>query len=466
VLFAADGYHYRGKEFDRREAVAQVRDELPGLEHTIVLDRLGNGSGDLDGAMRWEDVLAADDRGPLEFAQLPFTHPLWVLFTSGTTGLPKPIVQGHGGILLEHQKVLELHLDLHPGDRFFWFTTTGWMMWNVVVSGLLSSASIVLYDGDPGYPDLAVLWKLADRARITCFGTSATFIHACMKADLYPAKIADLSRLKSVGSTGSPLMPEGFDWVADRVGDDVWLFSTSGGTDVCTAFVGGVPTLPVHRGELQARALGARVEAWAQDGTPVVGEVGELVVTEPMPSMPLFLWGDEDGSLYREAYLSTFAGIWRHGDWIEITERGSAVISGRSDATINRGGVRIGTSDIYRAVLRIDSVVDAVVVDVPSIESQNMMLFVVLREGIELTPELAATIRARIRMDCSPRHVPDEILEIEEVPRTLTGKILEVPVKRILMGCSVHEVADRASLANPEALTFFEKLAKDGAGRG
>jgi acetoacetyl-CoA synthetase len=445
VLLAVDGYRYGGKDFDRTESIAALQAELPTLRQTFVLPYLAGGAWELPAA-------------ELEFAQLPFDHPLWVLYSSGTTGLPKAIVHGQGGILLEHLKKLRLHLDARAGDRLFWFTTTGWMMWNFLVGGLLSEASVVLFDGNPAYPDLGTLWDLADAAGITSFGTSAGYIAACQKADLQPRAGRDLSRLDSVGSTGSPLAPEGFDWVRDRLGEDVWLFSTSGGTDVCTAFVGGVPTLPVYRGELQARALGAKVEAWSEDGRPLVGEVGELVITEPMPSMPLCLWGDEDGSRYRESYFSTFPGVWRHGDWIEITERGTAIITGRSDATINRGGVRMGTSELYRSVLALDEVLDALVVDVPDGEGSRMTLFVVLRDGAVLDEKLEAEIRRRIREDCSPRHVPDAVLAAPEIPRTLSGKILEVPVKRLLMGAVPDEVTSRDALANPEALDWFAGL--------
>jgi acetoacetyl-CoA synthetase len=447
VLLAVDGYRYGGKDFDRSEAVAALEKELPTLERTLVLPYLAGGEWDLPAA-------------ELEFAQLPFDHPLWVLYSSGTTGLPKAIVHGQGGILLEHLKKLRLHLDARAGDRVFWFTTTGWMMWNFLVGALLSEASVVLFDGNPAYPNLATLWDLADAAGITCFGTSAGFIASCQKEGVKPGAGRDLSRLDSVGSTGSPLAPEGFDWVLDELGKETWLFSTSGGTDVCTAFVGGVPTLPVYRGELQARALGAKVEAWSEDGRSLVGEVGELVITEPMPSMPLYLWADDDGSRYRESYFSTFPGVWRHGDWIEITERGTAIITGRSDATINRGGVRMGTSELYRSVLALEEVIDALVVDVPQEDGSRMSLFVVLREGAVLDDALLGEIKRRIREDCSPRHVPDEILAAPAIPRTLSGKILEVPVKRLLAGAPPAEVASRDSLANPEALDWFARFAR------
>ncbi len=449
VLLAVDGYRYNGRDFDRRETVDGIAAEVGGR-----VIRLGylDGSG-------WEEGFERE--AELEFERLPFDHPLWVLYSSGTTGLPKAIVQGHGGILLEHLKKLHLHVDAQAGDRVFWFTTTGWMMWNFLVSGLLTEAAIVLYDGSPAEPDMTVLWDLAARAGVTTFGTSAAYIGACMKAGVEPGDGRDLSALRAVGSTGSPLSPEGFRWIYEHVGSDTWLFSTSGGTDLCTAFVGGCPLVPVYEGELQARSLGASVEAWDPDGRPLIGEVGELVITEPMPSMPLYLWNDPDGERYRESYFSTYPGIWRHGDWIEITERGTAIISGRSDSTINRGGVRMGTAEIYRAVLAVEEVVDALVVDIPREGGEDWMpLFVVLREGVELDEELEKRIRTRVREDASPRHVPNEIVAVKEVPRTLSGKVLELPVKRILMGTAPEKAASRDSLANPEALDFFVSWAK------
>jgi acetoacetyl-CoA synthetase len=468
VMICVDGYRYGGKDFDRLETIAEIASQIPSLERIVVVPYL-SASPELSvlserakvaEPMTWEQLQDLGQGVDLSFERVPFDHPLWVLYSSGTTGLPKAIVHGHGGILLEQLKKGYLHLDAQTGDRVFWLTTTGWMMWNFLVGVLLTPASIVLYDGNPATPDMGVLWDLAERTGMTCFGTGAAYIAACMKDGVEPSEGRDLSRLRSVGSTGSPLSPEGFQWVYDHVNEDTWLFSTSGGTDLCTAFVGGVPLLPVYRGELQARALGAKVEAFDEDGNPVIDEVGELVITEPMPSMPVFLWGDEDGSRYRASYFEMYPGIWRHGDWIEITSRGTAIIYGRSDSTINRGGIRMGTSEIYRAVSAVPQVLDALVVDVPRQGTGGWMpLFVVLKDDATLDDDLAGEIKRRIREQCSPRHVPDQIFQIKEVPRTLSGKVLEVPVKRILMGEAPEKAASRDSLANPGSLDYFTELA-------
>lgn len=462
VLVAVDGYRYGGKDFDRTAVVERLQNEIPSLQKTILLPYLKAEpeTGGLSDVVMWDDLLAEHEGAELTFEAVPFDHPLWVLYSSGTTGLPKAIVQSHGGILVEHLKAILLHMDLGSEDRFFWFTTTGWMMWNVVAASLLSGATALLYDGNPGYPDMNAVWKFAENSGMTVFGTSASYLTACMKAGVEPGRDHDLSRLKAIGSTGSPLPPEGFEWVYEHVKKDLWLFSTSGGTDLCTAFVGGVPLLPVRTGELQARSLGAKVQAFDGEGQPRIGEVGELVITEPMPSMPIFFWNDEGGERYRESYFDMYPGVWRHGDWILIKQNGACVIYGRSDSTINRGGVRMGTAEIYSAVEKVDEVNESLVVDVQTPEKAYMPLFVVLKEGAELTDDLKKRIGARIREECSPRHIPDEIFAVEEIPKTLNGKKLEVPVKKILSGTPPEEAASKDSLANPEALQTYADLAK------
>jgi acetoacetyl-CoA synthetase len=462
VLFAVDGYRYGGKDHDRIEVVTRLQEEIPALEKTVVLPYLNEepDTSGLENVVLWDDLLSEHEGAELEFEQVPFDHPLWVLYSSGTTGLPKAIVQGQGGILLEHLKKIHLHINLSPDDRFFWFTTTGWMMWNVLVSGLLAGSTVLTYDGNPGYPDMDVLWEFAGETGMSCFGTSAGYLTSCMKAGIEPGRDYDLSALESIGSTGSPLPPEGFDWVYKNVKDDVWLFSTSGGTDLCTAFVGGCPLLPVRSGELQCRSLGAKVEAFDEEGNSLIDEVGELVITEPMPSMPLYLWNDPDGERYRDSYFDVYPGVWRHGDWIKVKPDGSCVIYGRSDSTINRGGVRMGTAEIYRAVDKVEEVQDSLVVDIQKPDGGAIMpLFVVLQEGVELDEDLTNRIKKSIRENASPRHVPNEILAVHDVPRTLNGKKLEVPVKKILSGKSPDEAASRDSLSNPESLDDFAELA-------
>ncbi|MFO7178585.1 MAG: acetoacetate--CoA ligase [Pseudomonadota bacterium] len=452
VLIAVDEYVYGGRRFDRRAELERVRGALPSLRATV---RLG---GARDTMMGWDELTS--DEEPLTFEPVPFDHPLWILYSSGTTGLPKAIVQGHGGILLEHLKALALHSDLGPEDRFFWFSTTGWMMWNFLVSGLLVGSSIVLYDGSPAHPSLGVLYRLIDEERITYFGTSAPFLLACQKAGLRPRAEHGLESLRTIGSTGAPLPAEGFAWVYENVKNDLLLASISGGTDVCTAFVLSCPWLPVHAGEIQCSGLGARVEAFDEQGKSVVGEVGELVLTAPMPSMPTKFWNDPGDRRRVESYFSTYPGVWRHGDWIRITERGSCVIYGRSDSTLNRGGVRMGTSEFYRVVEALPEVADSLVVDTGTLETEEgkLWLFLVLREGVTLDAALEKRVRETLRRELSPRHVPDEIRVIPEVPRTLNGKKLEVPVKKILLGTSPERALSRDTLANPAALEPFLAL--------
>jgi acetoacetyl-CoA synthetase len=455
VLIAVDGYTYGGKAFDRRVVLEEIRAELPTLERTVLVPYLDRDAVAGLGESTWAELVSGAVE-PLRFEALPFDHPLWVVYSSGTTGLPKAIVHGHGGIVLEHSKVIGLHCDVRVGDRMFWFTTTGWMMWNLLLGSLLVGGTTVLYDGNPGYPDLGVLWDMAAEAEVALFGTSAAFLSASMKAGVRPGAGRDLSRLRAIGSTGSPLAVEVFGWVYDAVKPDVWLVSLSGGTDVASAFVGGVPMLPVHAGELQAPSLGARVEAFDQAGRSVVGMTGELVLTAPLPSMPVFFWNDPDGARYRESYFEMYPGIWRHGDWIRITERGSAVIEGRSDSTLNRQGVRFGTSELYAVVESLPEVRDSLVIGLELPGGRYWMpLFIVTTDGAGLDADLEARIRSTVRQALSPRHVPDAIVVVPAIPRTLTGKKMEVPVKRLLLGRPLEEVAAAGALADPAALDFF-----------
>jgi acetoacetyl-CoA synthetase len=457
VLITIDGYRYGPRTVDRAADVAAIRSALPGLRATVALPYLEAGSSRIPDASGWDDLLR--EPVPLTFEQVPFDHPLYILYSSGTTGLPKPIVHGHGGILLEHLKIHALHHDLGADDRFFWFTTTGWMMWNYLVSGLLVDSTIVMYDGSPADPDLGTLWRLAAEERVTYFGASAPYLMACRKDGRMPGSEMDLSSLRGIGSTGSPLPAEGFRYVYEAVSPSVHLQSVSGGTDVCTAFVGASPLVPVWEGEISCRHLGCAVEAVGPDGRPLTGEQGELVISAPMPSMPVAFWGDPDMERYRDAYFSEFPGRWRHGDWITITERGSCIITGRSDATLNRGGVRIGTAEFYAVVEGFAEVADSVVIHLE--DADRLLLFVALRDGGSLTDELRGRLVAALRGELSPRHVPDEIIVVPAVPRTLSGKKLEVPIKRILTGTSPDEAASRGSLANPESLDAFVALARE-----
>jgi acetoacetyl-CoA synthetase len=456
VLLTVDGYRYGRHAVDRSAELATIRAALPSLRATVVLPYLAS-EPRIPDVLAWSELMA--EPGELAFEPVPFDHPLAVLYSSGTTGLPKPIVHGHGGILLEHLKNLALQHDLGANDRFFWFSTTGWMMWNYLVSGLAVDATIVLYDGSPGHPDLSALWRLAEEEGVTYFGTSAPFLMACRKEGLRPRDLADLSALRAVGSTGAPLPAEGFRYVAEAIGRSVQVQSISGGTDVCTAFVGSSPLVPVWEGEISCRHLGCAVEAFDAAGDPVVGEQGELVITQPMPSMPVAFWNDPDGRRYRDAYFGKWPGVWRHGDWVTFTERGSCVISGRSDATLNRGGVRIGTAEFYAVVESMPEVADSLVVHLD--DGDRLLLFVAMRDDAELSDALRSRISAELRSTLSPRHVPDEIIAVPAIPRTLSGKKLEVPVKRILTGTPPEVAASRDALTDPKSLDAFTALATD-----
>jgi acetoacetyl-CoA synthetase len=459
VFVAVNGYVYGGRSFDIRPTVDSLRADMPSLRATVLIDYLDNGA-DLPGTESWSALLADFD-AELVFDAVPFDHPLWVLYSSGTTGLPKGIVQGHGGIVVEHLKMLALHSDLGPGERFFWYTTTGWMMWNFLISGLMVGCTIVLYDGNPGYPDLTALWHLAEQHRVTYFGTSAPFIQSCLKKEIEPAAQFDLTAMRAIGSTGAPLSPEGFRWLVDQLGPAVQICSVSGGTDLCTAFVAASPDVPVWLGELSCRALGAAVFAFDDNGKEVTEEVGELVITEPMPSMPISFWNDPDGTRLHDAYFEPYPGIWRHGDWIKLTNRGSAVIYGRSDSTLNRGGVRMGTSEFYRVVEAFPEVADSLVIDTTSVGQPEgeLLCFLVLSPGVAIA-DLEPRLKAELRAALSPRHVPNRFIVLAEIPRTLNGKKCEVPVKKILAGMAPDKAVSRDALANPDALTPFVALAE------
>ncbi|MFK0118136.1 acetoacetate--CoA ligase [Streptomyces sp. NPDC090994] len=457
VLFTVDGYRYGGKEHDRRDVVTELRRELPTLRATVHIPLLGTPAP--EGALDWTSLTSADT-DPV-FEQVPFDHPLWVLYSSGTTGLPKAIVQSQGGILVEHLKQLGLHCDLGPEDRFFWYTSTGWMMWNFLVSGLLTGTTIVLYDGSPGFPDTGAQWGIAERTGATLFGTSAAYVMTCRKAGVHPARDHDLSTVQCVATTGSPLPPDGFRWLHDEVGADVWIASVSGGTDVCSCFAGAVPTLPVYSGELQAPSLGTDLQSWDPDGNPLTDEVGELVVTAPMPSMPVRFWNDPDGSRYHDSYFDTYPGVWRHGDWITLTSRGSVVIHGRSDSTLNRQGVRMGSADIYEAVERLPEIRESLVIGVEQPDGGYWMpLFVHLAPEATLDEALLTRVKQTIRAHLSPRHVPDEVIEVPGIPHTLTGKRIEVPVKRLLQGTPLDKAVNPGSVDNLDLLRFYEELAR------
>ncbi len=460
ILIAVDHYSYGGKSFDKTAVVQELIKGLPTLEHIILISNRQALPSSEKPITAWRDATQNSGR-KLEIVRVPFSHPIWILYSSGTTGLPKAFVHSHGGILLEQLKYGAFHNNFKAGERCFWYTTTGWMMWNYIHGSLLLGGTMVLYDGSVAYPDLNALWKFVQDVGIHHFGTSAGYLLANMKEGIQPGKNFDLSSLHSLSSTGSPLPPEGFEWVYQKVKKDVWLVSMSGGSDVCSAFVGGNPTWPVHVGEIQCRALGCNVQAYDEEGRPVQNEVGEMVITNAMPSMPIYFWNDPEFKRYRESYFENYPKVWRHGDWIKITPRNGVIIYGRSDATLNRGGVRIGTSEIYRALDKIKEIKDGLIICVEEKGGTFWMpLFVVMKEGKILTEDIKLKINAILRNDYSPRHVPDEIISVPDIPYTISGKKTETPVKKVLMGQNPVNVVSAGTLKNPASMDFFVALAK------
>ncbi len=473
LLIAIDTYQYNGKVIDKVDAIRDLSTRLPSLQEVIWVSYRSVTPNDgltppTDPAVgrtarfvHWQDVLTTPAPDGLTFEPVPFEHPIWILYSSGTTGKPKAITHSVGGCLLEHMKALALHQDVRVGERYFWYSTTGWMMWNYAMGSMLVGATLVLYDGAAGYPNLHVLWKLAETAQVNHFGGGAAYYLACLRADIQPGQLAKLSALRTIGSTGSPLPPEGFRWIYAAIKPTVWLISLSGGTDVCSAFVGGNPLLPVYEGEIQCRMLGAHIEAFDENAKPVRESLGEMVILAPMPSMPIYFWNDPNNDRYRKSYFVDYPGIWRHGDYIQITRHNGVIIYGRSDATLNRDGVRIGTSEIYSAVENLPEIADSLIVGLEQPGGRYFMpLFVVLREGYSLTDELVGRIKQTLRSQFSPRHVPDQVYSIREIPYTISGKKLETPIKKILSGMDASLATSKDTLRNPAALDQFTEFVR------
>ncbi|WP_236974361.1 acetoacetate--CoA ligase [Membranihabitans maritimus] len=464
VLIAADGYQYFRKKYNRSEVILEIKEAIPSIETVIFIPYLNpeQEMPDKNGFVHWSTIYN-DKHNQIHFEPVPFDHPMWVLYSSGTTGIPKAITHSHGGMLLEHLKYLAFHNDVHKGERFFWYSTTGWMMWNFVQASLLTGATAVLYDGSAAYPNIHALWQYASEAKINHFGTSAPFIMASKSKEATQGQSFDLSSLRTIGSTGAPLPSEGFDWIYNNIKSDVWLSSMSGGTDICTALVGGSPWKPVKEGWIQCRALGVSLFAYDEKGNQVKNQMGEMVITRPLPCMPLYFWNDPENVRYKESYFDMYPGVWRHGDWIEIDSDGMLRILGRSDATLNRQGVRIGTAEIYSVIDEIGEIEDSLIVNLELSEGKHFMpLFVKLSPDQDLTPELKKNIKTKLRSECSPRHVPDQIIEVPDIPYTLSGKKMEAPIKKILLpGTFGENTIQKDTMKNPESIDFYIEFAKD-----
>jgi len=459
VLIATDGYSYGGKAFNRNNSIEAIRTQVSSITHTLYIP-YQNKQATLDEATYWQDIQAAVTKDQtLEFDAVPFDHPIWVLYSSGTTGKPKAITHSHGGVLLEHLKYMALHNDVKEGEHFFWFSTTGWMMWNFLQSSLLAGAVPVLFDGSPAHPSMEVLWKLTQDLPIHHFGTSAPFLTACMKQGLKLNEQFDFSELRSIGSTGAPLPPEVFEYIYEHISPSVWLCSMSGGTDVCTAFVGGNPYLPVYKGYIQSRALGCAMKAYSEEGHELIGELGEMVIEKPMPSMPIYFWNDKQKKRYLASYFDDYPGMWRHGDYIQIEANGSLIIQGRSDATLNRNGVRIGTAEIYSVLDKMPALEDSLILNLEKADGDDVLpLFVVMKKDMHCDEALKKDLVSALRKQCSPRHVPTEIIEVPDIPYTLSGKKMEVPIKKLLMGLKQAKDISRDAIRNPAAMDHFVQL--------